>query len=241
MRRTTRASDDHSSGRGSAARRRRHGPEGESGRRTVCSGQRGVRVIFPNTSSGCPIAPCIPDTPCRSGIRGHRAGVRRAGAAVEEAGGLTLRVLGDLDAIRDGVVIELGGRRQRAVLAALIDRPRRRGVRRASRRMRVGRRGGRARGRRAAVLRQPFAGTAAARLRCPQPYRCHRPGRPRLRPRAWDRWPSTPGGSSTSSGPSPISPHRNGSASSARRWTSGGARPSRNTRTSRGRRPRSPG
>ena len=35
---------------------------------------------------------------------------------MDEAGGLTLRVLGELDAIRDGVVIELGGRRQRAVL-----------------------------------------------------------------------------------------------------------------------------
>ena len=39
---------------------------------------------------------------------------------MDEAGGLTLRVLGELDAIRDGVVVELGGRRQRAALAALI-------------------------------------------------------------------------------------------------------------------------
>ena len=39
---------------------------------------------------------------------------------MEEPGGLTLRVLGELDAVRDGVVIDLGGRRQRAVLAALI-------------------------------------------------------------------------------------------------------------------------
>ena len=39
---------------------------------------------------------------------------------MDEAGGLTLRVLGELDAVRDGVVIDLGGRRQRAVLAALI-------------------------------------------------------------------------------------------------------------------------
>ncbi len=44
---------------------------------------------------------------------------------MDEAGGLTateieLRVLGELDAVRDGAVIDLGGRRQRAVLAALI-------------------------------------------------------------------------------------------------------------------------
>jgi DNA-binding SARP family transcriptional activator/DNA-binding CsgD family transcriptional regulator len=39
---------------------------------------------------------------------------------VDEAGGLTLRVLGALDAIRDGAVVDLGGRRQRAALAALI-------------------------------------------------------------------------------------------------------------------------
>ena len=39
---------------------------------------------------------------------------------MDEAGGLTLRVLGELDAGRDGAVIDLGGRRQRAVLAALI-------------------------------------------------------------------------------------------------------------------------
>ncbi|HEY5881348.1 MAG TPA: BTAD domain-containing putative transcriptional regulator, partial [Nakamurella sp.] len=44
---------------------------------------------------------------------------------MDEAGGLTpteieLRVLGELDAVREGVVIDLGGRRQRAVLAALI-------------------------------------------------------------------------------------------------------------------------
>jgi DNA-binding SARP family transcriptional activator len=44
---------------------------------------------------------------------------------VNQAGGLTptdieLRVLGELDGVRDGTVIDLGGRRQRAVLAALI-------------------------------------------------------------------------------------------------------------------------
>ena len=42
------------------------------------------------------------------------------GARLEPRGQLTLRVLGELDAVRDGVVIELGGRRQRAALAALI-------------------------------------------------------------------------------------------------------------------------
>ena len=39
---------------------------------------------------------------------------------MDEAGGLTLRVLGEVDAIRAGVVVDLGGRRQRAALAALI-------------------------------------------------------------------------------------------------------------------------
>ena len=39
---------------------------------------------------------------------------------MDEAGGLTLRVLGELDAVRDGAVVDLGGRRQRAALAALI-------------------------------------------------------------------------------------------------------------------------
>ncbi len=44
---------------------------------------------------------------------------------MDEAGGSTpteieLRVLGELDAVRDGAVVDLGGRRQRAVLAALI-------------------------------------------------------------------------------------------------------------------------
>ncbi|WP_395726048.1 BTAD domain-containing putative transcriptional regulator [Nakamurella sp.] len=44
---------------------------------------------------------------------------------MNEAGGLTppeleLRVLGELDGVRDGTVIDLGGRRQRAVLAALV-------------------------------------------------------------------------------------------------------------------------
>lgn len=39
---------------------------------------------------------------------------------MDEEGGLTLRVLGELDAVRDAAVIDLGGRRQRAVLAALV-------------------------------------------------------------------------------------------------------------------------
>ena len=42
------------------------------------------------------------------------------GAPLVPRGQLTLRVLGELDAVRDGARIELGGRRQRAALAALI-------------------------------------------------------------------------------------------------------------------------
>jgi DNA-binding SARP family transcriptional activator/tetratricopeptide (TPR) repeat protein len=42
------------------------------------------------------------------------------GAPLVPRGLLTLRVLGELDAVRDGTRIELGGRRQRAALAALI-------------------------------------------------------------------------------------------------------------------------
>ena len=78
-------------------------------------------------------------------------------------------------------------------------RPRRRGVRRAARRVRVGRRRGGARRRRTAVLRQPSARDAATRLRRPQPHRRDHPGRPRLRPVPGPRWTSTPGGSSASS------------------------------------------
>ena len=79
-----------------------------------------MRVIFPGYVSRLSDGSAFPAQCVGTGDPLAPAVARRAGAAVDEAGGLTLRVLGELDAIRDPFALELGGRRQRAVLAALI-------------------------------------------------------------------------------------------------------------------------
>ena len=115
---------------------------------------------------------------------------------MDEAGGLTLRVLGELDAIRDGVVVELGGRRQRAALAALIIA---RGEVLSAERLAECVWGDGAASRNLGGLHsyvshlraklQPDSGARAATTSSP--------ASAGGMPCAWDRWTSTPGSSST--------------------------------------------
>ena len=107
---------------------------------------------------------------------------------MNEANGLTspseieLRVLGELDGVRSGAVIDLGGRRQRAALAALVIA---RGDVVSDERLAECVWGDGA-ARAAPVARcsptSAICGGAAARCRSAQPHRRDQPGRSRLRP-----------------------------------------------------------
>ena len=94
---------------------------------------------------------------------------------------LNLHVLGELTATRDGAVVDLGGRRQRAVLAALAIQRDQVVTGGPPRRLRLGRPRARQRERRAAGVRQPPPPTARARRDGAPAGRSHRPCRAGLR------------------------------------------------------------
>ena len=160
---------------------------------------------------------------------------------MDEAGGLTLRVLGEVDAIRDGVAIDLGGRRQRASLAALIIA---RGDVVSAERLAEcvwgddgGARGAGGLHSYVSHLRRRLQPDADARSRTDVITRVGRGYALCVAPAAVDAWrfehllAGVGGPACLGAGPRSCAP----------RWTSGVVRPTRSTRTSRGRRPRSPG
>ena len=121
----------------------------------------------------------------------------RRGSGVDGQPQLNLHVLGELTATRDGAVVDLGGRRQRAVLAALAMQRDQVGDGGPPRRLRVGRPPTRERARGAAGVRQPPAPAARARRDRPPAGRRHRARRAGLRAAArhrkpWTRGPSRP-------------------------------------------------
>ena len=116
---------------------------------------------------------------------------------MDEAGGLTLRVLGELDAIRDGAVVDLGGRRQRAALAALIIARGDVVSAETPRRMRVGRRGRRRAMRAACTPTSATCGGACNPTPAPAAAPTSSAGSAAATPSASDRWTWTPGSSSS--------------------------------------------
>ena len=106
---------------------------------------------------------------------------------------LNLHVLGELTATRDGAVVDLGGRRQRAVLAALAMQRDQVVTGGPPRRLRVGRPPARQRERGAAGVRQPPAPAARARRDRPPARTESSPVPGRATCYAWHRTPWTRG------------------------------------------------